>query len=463
MDDVLAMGASELTARFRTHELSAVEVTRAALERIDRLNPTFNAFAHIDPDRALADAAASQTRWRHARPLSAVDGVPATVKDLIVTRGWPTLRGSRTIDSQQAWTEDAPPVARLREAGAVFLGKTTTPEFGWKGVTDSPLTGITRHPWNEQLTPGGSSGGAAVAAARGLGVLHLATDGGGSIRIPAAFCGLFGFKPTFGVVPVHPRPTAGTLWHQGPIARTVDDAAQMLDVIAQPDLRDALAGPAHAMNVSLPAEGGARGLRIGYSEALGYAHVSPEIARGVANAVNRFEDLGASVDALDLTLDDPIAVMRPLWCVAIAMGIAPMSDNQRMLVDPPLLALAAEGDAVSAVEYRQLETARESIARQLLAIHADYDLLVTPQMPIAAFDAGREVPAGSGLNRWWEWSPFTYPFNLSQQPCATVPCGSTGDGRPIAMQLVGARFDDARVLQAARAYEAAYPFKRPID
>ena len=218
-----------------------------------------------------------------------------------------------------------------------------------------------------------------------------------------------------------------------------------------------------APSFARPAESGIQGMRVGYSETLGYAEVAPEIARGVAQAVHRFEALGATVEALDLTLDDPIAVMRPLWCVAVAMGIAPMSDDQRTQVDPPLLALAAEGDALSAVEYRQLETARESIARQLLAVHADYDLLVTPQMPIAAFDAGLEVPAGSGLTRWWEWSPFTYPFNLSQQPCATVPCGLTGDGRSIAMQLVGARFDDARVLHAARAYEAAYPFKRPID
>src|SRR5690242_15915244 len=194
-ENALSMTAAELVAHYRGRRLSPVEVTRAALERISRLNPLHKAFVLVDDARALDEARASEARWQRGEPAGLVDGVPVTVKDLILTEGWPTLRGSRTIDPNQPWREDGPPVARMKEQGAVFLGKTTTPEFGWKGVTDSPLTGVTVNPWNRELTPGGSSGGAAVAAALGLGTLHIGTDGGGSIRIPAGFCGVFGFKP----------------------------------------------------------------------------------------------------------------------------------------------------------------------------------------------------------------------------------------------------------------------------
>jgi aspartyl-tRNA(Asn)/glutamyl-tRNA(Gln) amidotransferase subunit A len=460
-DDILSLTAVELTAHYRSKKLSPVEATRAALDRIARLNPLYNAFVMVDETRALKDAQASEKRWQHGMPAGSVDGVPTTVKDLIVTEGWPTLRGSRTIDPKQPWTEDGPPVARMKEQGAVFLGKTTTPEFGWKGVTDSPLTGITVNPWNTRLTPGGSSGGAAVAAAFGMGSLHIGTDGGGSIRIPAGFCGLFGFKPTFGIVPVHPHSPAATLWHQGPISRNVADAALMLTVIARPDPRDWYQAPARNIDYRQELDSGVKGLRIGYSPTLGYAHVDPEVAMLVEEGARVFESLGARVEELDLELEDPIAIMQPLWAVALALAIAPMTTAQRALVDPPLLELAEPGFGLSALEYRRLERAREAFGRRMCMLHQDYDLLITPQLAVAAFEAGYEVPPGSGRTRWWEWSPFTYPFNLSQQPAAAVPCGFTREGLPVAMQLVGDRFADARVLQAARAYEAGHPFVMP--
>jgi len=460
-DDILSLTAGELIAHYRSKRLSPVEVTQAALARIGRLDPVYNAFVLVDETRALNDARAAETRWQRGQPAGLVDGIPATVKDLIVTEGWPTRRGSRTIDPQQPWTENAPPVARMKEQGAVFLGKTTTPEFGWKGVTDSPLTGITVNPWNTRLTPGGSSGGAAVAAAFGMGAMHIATDGGGSIRIPAAFSGLFGFKPTFGIVPVHPHSPAGTLWHQGPISRNVADAALMLSVIARPDPRDWYQAPALNVDYRQALDAGAKGLRIGYSRTLGYARVDPEVAALVEKGVHVFEALGARVKELDLALEDPIAIMQPLWAVALALAIAPMNAAQRALVDPPLLELAEPGFGLSALEYRQLERAREAFARRMCALHQDIDVLITPQLAVAAFEAGHEVPPGSDRTRWWEWSPFTYPFNLSQQPAAAVPCGFTRTGLPVAMQLVGDRFADARVLQAARAYEAVQPFKMP--
>jgi len=460
-DDILSLTAGELVAHYRSKRLSPVEATRAALDRIAKLDPIYNAFVMVDETRALKDAQASEKRWQRGMPAGSVDGVPTTVKDLIVTEGWPTLRGSRTIDPKQPWTEDGPPVARMKEQGAVFLGKTTTPEFGWKGVTDSPLTGITVNPWNTRLTPGGSSGGAAVAAAFGMGSLHIGTDGGGSIRIPAGFCGLFGFKPTFGIVPVHPHSPAATLWHQGPISRNVADAALMLTVIARPDPRDWYQAPARNIDYRQELDSGVKGLRIGYSPTLGYAHVDPEVAMLVEEGARVFESLGARVEELDLELEDPIAIMQPLWAVALALAIAPMTTAQRALVDPPLLELAEPGFGLSALEYRRLERAREAFGRRMCMLHQDYDLLITPQLAVAAFEAGYEVPPGSGRTRWWEWSPFTYPFNLSQQPAAAVPCGFTREGLPVAMQLVGDRFADARVLQAARAYEAGHPFVMP--
>lgn len=460
-EDLLSMSAAELIEQYRTRRASPVEAAQAALDRIDRLNPIYNAFVLVDAERALKDARASEARWVKGAPAGIVDGIPATVKDLIVTEGWPTRRGSLTIDPNQPWTEDGPPVARLREQGAVFLGKTTTPEFGWKGVTDSRLSGITVNPWDARLTPGGSSGGAAVAAALGLGHLHVATDGGGSIRIPAGFCGLFGFKPTFGVVPVHPHSGALTLWHQGPIARTVGDAELMLRVIARDDPRDWYRVPSRETEYARTSERDARGLRIGYSRTLGYANVDPEVANLVDQGVRRFEALGADVDELDLALEDPIAIMQPLWSVALALAIEPMTPQQRNLVDPPLLDLAAPGLAMSAIAYRRLEQRREAFARRMCLLHRDYDVLITPQLAVPAFEAGTEVPRGTGRTRWWEWSPFTYPFNLSQQPAATVPCGFTRAGLPVAMQVVGDKFADAKVLRAARAFEAAHPFRMP--
>ena len=460
-DDILSLTAVELTAHYRSKKLSPVETTRAAFDRIARLNPVYNAFVMVDEARALKDARASELRWQRGTPAGSVDGVPATVKDLIVTEGWPTLRGSRTIDPHQPWTEDGPPVARMKEQGAVFLGKTSTPEFGWKGVTDSPLTGVTVNPWNRRLTPGGSSGGAAVAAALGMGTLHIATDGGGSIRIPAGFCGLFGFKPTFGVVPVHPHSPAGTLWHQGPIARTVMDAALVLNVIARPDARDWYQAPPRDIDYCAGLDDDVKGLRIAYSRTLGYARVDPDVADKVEQGVRLFESLGAKVEEVDLQLDDPIAIMQPLWAVALALAIELMDADQRALLDPPLLALAEPGFGLDALAYRKLERAREAFARRMCLLHQTYDLLLTPQLAVAAFEAGHEVPPGSDRLRWWEWSPFTYPFNLSQQPAAAVPCGFTRNGLPVALQLVGNKFADKMVLRAARAYEKAQPFIMP--
>jgi aspartyl-tRNA(Asn)/glutamyl-tRNA(Gln) amidotransferase subunit A len=460
VDEVLSRLAADIVALYQSREISPVEVLAATLDRIDRLDHIHNAFVVIDRQGALDDARASEERWRRGEPNGLIDGLPVTVKDLIVVRGMPTRRGSRTTAAVPS-EEDGPPVARLRRQGAVFLGKTTTSEFGWKAVTDSPLTGVTRNPWNAHFTSGGSSGGAGVAAALGLGTLHLGTDGGGSIRIPASFCGVFGFKPTFGVISVHPHSPALSLWHQGPLTRTVPDAALMLTVMAGPDIRDWYAGPELNIDYRKQLSDGIQGFRIAYSRTLGYAKPDPNVVSVVDKAVEELAGLGAHVDEIEPSLDDPIEIMKPLWSVALALGVAPMTKEQRALIDPPILDLADPGFRLSALDYRRLEQARENFGRRMAMLLAQYDLLVTPQLAIVAFPAGHEVPPGSPMKRWWEWSPFTYPFNLTQQPAAAVPCGFTASGLPVSMQIVSAKFSDALVLRAAHAYETAHPFVLP--
>src|SRR5437773_264602 len=293
--DLCALSATELLDAYRKHELSPVEVTRAVLERIEKLNPVLNAF-NLVSQRAMDDAKASEARWMSGQPKGLLDGVPVSIKDIILTKGWPTLRGSKTVDPKGPWNDDAPATARLREHGAVLLGKTTTPEFGWKGVTDSPLTGITRNPWNPAKTPGGSSGGAAAAVASGMGPLAVGTDGGGSIRIPCSFTGLFGIKASFGRVPAWPISAFGTLAHVGPITRSVTDAALLLNVLAQPDARDWYALPYDARDWRTGLDRGISDLRIAYSPNLGYTKVDPEIAAIVQTAVRVFEELGAKIE-----------------------------------------------------------------------------------------------------------------------------------------------------------------------
>ena len=460
-NDLLSLSATRLLELYRSREVSPVEVTQQVFQRIAEVNPVFNLFCVTDEDRAMEAARASEQRWLKGQPAGLVDGIPTTVKDLILAKNWPTLRGSLTIDPNQAWTEDGPPVARMREHGAIIIGKTTTPEFGWKGVTDSALSGITRNPWNPAMTTGGSSGGAAAAAALNVGPMHIATDGGGSIRIPSAFCGVFGFKSTWGLVPVHPHSPALTLWHQGPITRNVSDAALMQTVIAAPDARDWYHTPMPGMDVQTGLNDGVRGWRIAYSPDMGFANVDAAVASVIEKRLDVFRSLGAQVDVIDLDLQDPISIMQPLWAVALALAIEPMSDAQRALVEPAMLALAEPGFGLSALQYRRIEREREILGRRMNQLHQTYDLLITPQMPITAFEVGHEVPPGGPRQRWWEWSPFTYPFNLTQQPTATVPCGFV-NGLPVAMQLVGGKYADAKVLRAARAYESVQPFVMPV-
>lgn len=456
--DFLSVGA--LLAAYRTGALSPVEVVRSAYQRIARLEPQLNAFCHLEAEAVcLAQARESEARWRAGRPAGELDGVPVNVKDAILAKGWPTLKGSKTVDRNQPWTEDGPAVARVREQNAIILGKTTTPEFGWTGVTHSPLTGITRNPWNPALTPGGSSGGAAAALAAGIGHFALGTDAGGSVRIPAGFCGLVAIKATAGRVPNYPPSAVGTLGHIGPITRTVEDAARLLNIVAAPDGRDWLCLPPAGEDYRVGLEGGVRGLRIAYSPTLGYASVEPEVAALVAAAVRRFEELGAHVEEVTAPFPDPTGIFRTHFFAGISHSVRTFTPEQRALLDPDLQKVLEQAARVTLTEYLQAVDGRAALGRATRAFHEKYDVLLTPTLAVTPFEVGRVVPPGR--DDWMSWTPFTYPFNLTGQPAATIPCGLVGGDRPVGLQIVGGMYQDALVLRAARAYESTRPTVHP--
>ena len=458
-DDIAYKSARELTTAYRAGTLSPVEVAEALFARLDDLQPKINAFCVVDRDGALAAARASEQRWRAGTPLSSIDGVPATIKDLMLMRGHPTRRGSHLIENV-ADTEDSPAVARLKEAGAVILGKTTTPEFGWIAVGDSPLTGITRNPWNLERTPGGSSAGAAAACAAGIGVLNLGSDGAGSIRIPACFSGVFGLKPTFGLVPAYPPSPMGLLSHHGPITRSVADAALMLNVLRRPDSRDPYGLPARTAS-NHQVEDGVRGWKIAFSPDLGYAKVQPEIAAAVAAAVKQFEALGAHVEEVGKIFDSPREALLTLWGAGAARIVAGIPAEKLKQCDPGFLAVAEAGAGISAVDYLGADLVRNALGRTMGAFHETYDLLLTPMMPVPALPVGEDLNDPSIEEHWVDWSPFSYPFNMTRQPAASIPCGLTSGGLPIGLQIVGELHADAKVLRAARAFETTQPVRHP--
>jgi aspartyl-tRNA(Asn)/glutamyl-tRNA(Gln) amidotransferase subunit A len=452
---VSALGARELVAAYARRELSPVEVAERCLATIARRDGALAAFCFVDPDTTRAQARASERRWLAGAQTGLLDGVPVAVKDVFLTAGWPTLRGFPAAPAGATWESDAPAVSALRRHGAVLLGKTTTPQLGWKAVTDGPGVPVTRNPWDPARTAGGSSGGSAAAVAAGMAPLALGTDGGGSIRIPGAFCGIAGLKPTFARVPQWPPSPYGGLGHSGPMARTIADAALLLDAIAEPDPREWAALPPAGDRYSDALAAGVDGLRMAFSPDLGHVDVEPHVARRVGEAAAVFEALGAHVEQIDPGIPDPRDAFDVLWTTGAAGAVAHLAPEQRGALDPGLAAAAERGAGFSVLDRHDASMARAGLGVALARLHGDWDLLLTPTLPIAAFEAGREVPAGSGDPRWPGWTPFTYPFNLTQQPAVTVPCGTTEAGLPVGLQVVGPRHADALVLRAAHAYEVA--------
>jgi aspartyl-tRNA(Asn)/glutamyl-tRNA(Gln) amidotransferase subunit A len=455
--------AAKLVKSFAKKKISPVEVAEACLAQIARHDGALNAMCGVHAEETLHQARASEARWLKGAPQGPLDGVPVLVKDLLLVKGWPTLRGSKTVDPAQAWDNDAPCVARLRESGAVFLGATTTPEFGWKGVTDSPLTGITRNPWDTSKTPGGSSGGSAAALAAGYAPLALGTDGGGSIRIPAGFTGTFGLKPSFGRVPAWPLSPFGTVAHVGPMTRGVEDAALMMNVIARPDGRDWHSLPYDGSDYARKLDKGVKGLRIAFSPRLGHADVHPEIAGLVKKAVKVLTSLGAHVEEVDPGFEDPAGCFRVLWWSGARAALGRLPDEKKKLLDPALADVVEQSMAIGLDDYLDAVKARGSLGSHMRQFMEDYDLLLTPTLPIPAFAAGKLSPVDDGTGKWVNWTPFSYPFNLTQQPAASVACGFTKSGLPAGLHVIGRMYDDVTVLRACRAYEDATSWtkKRP--
>ncbi len=454
--------ATELLRLYHERRASPLEAARAVLERIDALNPQLNAFCLVAHEAALQQARASEARWARGAPVGALDGVPVSIKDLILTRGWPTLRGSRTVDETQAWDEDAPATARLREAGAVLLGKTTTPEFGCKGETNSPRSGITRNPWDLSKTPGGSSGGTAAAVAAGLGPLSVGTDGAGSVRIPAAFCGNFGMKPSFGRVPAYPLSPFGSVAHLGPHSMSVRDAALMLNVLKQPDARDWTSLQPDTADYLAALDNGIRGWKIAYSPTLGYAHnVDPEISAAVQAGARQLEALGAHVEQVDPGFEDPLEITTGLWFLGSWTVWNTLTPGQQELVDPDFRAQVLLGSNQSALDIQKLNARRGALGAQMRQFMQRFDLLITPSVAVPAFEARAAGHTPMSPQAMLGWTPFSYPFNLTQQPACTLPCGLTRAGLPMGLQIVGPMFGDAQVLRAARAWESVRPIPRP--
>ena len=454
--EIIYMTATELVARYGDGSLTPVEVTQAALDRLDQIEPKINAFQYVDHESALAAARASETRWQSGGPQGALDGVPVTVKDLIPLKGWPLRNGSATTDETPC-DFDAPSVARLREAGAVFLGKTTSPEYGWKGITDGPLFGYTRNPWKLAHSPGGSSGGAAASMAAGVGALALGNDGGGSIRIPSSYSGIYGIKPNFGRVPDHPREGAFcTTSAEGPMTRSVEDAALMLNAIAKPDARDWYALPYDDRDWRDGLDDGIKGWRIAYAPGLGGAKVDPEVRQLVDLAVARFGKLGAEVEEVGAVFEPLEPQFTDYWLAGFASILRGIPEAKHDLLDPRFRDLAERGLSVTLAQYNAAMVARARLGVTMKRFHETYDLLVTPTLPTTAPIA--ETPYHSqSLHRWNHAVPFTLPFNLTGQPGASVPCGLASNGLPVGLQLVAAPYREDLVLKASRAFEAEAP------
>jgi amidase/aspartyl-tRNA(Asn)/glutamyl-tRNA(Gln) amidotransferase subunit A len=444
--ELCRLTAAALTAGYAAQKFSAMDAVGAALDRADTINPKFHAFTFIDHDGALTAARQSETRWRNKTPLSAIDGVPVTIKDIVRVQSWRVTYGSKTAAAGLC-AEDAPAVAAWRAAGAVLIGQTTSPEFGWKAVTDSPRYGLTRNPWNPELTPGGSSGGAAVAAATGAGVLHLGTDGGGSIRIPAAFTGIAGIKPSFGLVPAFPASAFGTLAHIGPMARSVADLQAGLAAMARRDFADWYQTP--KPHLGAPSPRSCKGLRIGvWSEAPG-CKTDPAIAQSFAAVQTVLARAGAILEPVTLPIENLLETFETLWFSGAANRLRAVPASLHELIDPGLRVIAARGAAYAAADYIAAGTARAEFGAAMDTLFTRFDVLISPATAIQALPVGALVPEHSGQQYWHQWAGFSFPINLSQQPACVIPHGRLPSGIPASLQLIGARMEDAALLDIA--------------
>ena len=452
------MTANELRRLVASKKVSPVELTQRALAKAEATQKTLNAFFVLLPREALAAAKAAEEAVMRNEPLGLLHGLPFSAKDLMAVANVRYASGSRTMADNIA-SVDAPAVERAKAAGAILIGKTTTSEFGCKPVGDNPLTGVTRHPWNLAKTPGGSSAGAAASVAAGITPFALGTDGGGSVRIPCCFTGLAGIKAHFGRVPVWPASATPTLAHVGPIARNIGDAALLLTAIGGYDPRDPFSVSA-AMPDLLGAASGAdvTDLRVAYSPTLGYARPDPAVEAIVAQAVRAFENLGCKVDLVEKVFDkDPADLWTAEFYAGVGTRLRSFVEKQRDLLDPAVAEVLDAALAQDMRSYYEKVFERYALRDKVRTFFETYDLLLSPVLPVASLDAGKNIPDQLSDRNLVSWVFYTYPFNLTGQPAATVCAGIAADGMPVGLQIVGRALGEYDVVRAAAAFERTKP------
>jgi Asp-tRNA(Asn)/Glu-tRNA(Gln) amidotransferase A subunit family amidase len=450
--------ALELKAMIASKEISPVELTEDVLRRQEAMEPALNCFVTRTPEIALSSAREAERAVMAGDELGALHGLPISVKDLISMEGVPWTFGSKPF-AENMGPVDAPAVARTKAAGASIVGKTTTSEFGCKGTGDSPLTGITRNPWNRDKTPGGSSAGAGASVAAGLTPFALGTDGGGSIRIPSSLCGLFGIKAQFSRVPLFPIPATPTLAHVGPLARSVRDAALLLGAISGFDARDPFAVAAPVPDYLAACEESPKGLRIAWSPTFGYARSNTEIVDICAEAARRFEQLGCTVEEVESPFGgEPIEIWRAEFYGGVGTKLKGLLSESPGDLDPAVVAMLADALSLSIEDYFSRLFDRYAFRETMRGFFERYDLLLSPVLPVAAFDTGLDVPPGWEDRDPVSWVYYTYPFNVTGQPAASIPAGFTADGLPVGLQMVARINSETDIFRAAAAFEAAYPW-----
>jgi aspartyl-tRNA(Asn)/glutamyl-tRNA(Gln) amidotransferase subunit A len=451
------MSAVELRRRIIKKEISPVEVTQRALAAAESTQKTLNAFCALMPEAALASAKAAEDSVMKGQPLGVLHGIPFSVKDLIAVKDVTYASGSKTMANNIA-TVDAPSVERAKAAGGILIGKTTTSEFGCKPVGDNRLTGVTRSPWNLEKTPGGSSAGAAASVAAGITPFALGTDGGGSIRVPCSFSGLFGIKGHFGRIPVWPTSATPTLAHVGPIARNVQDGALLFSAIAGYDARDpfGVAGP--VPDVLGGSKASVKGLRVAYSPTFGYAKPDKAVAERVKKAVDQLEGLGCVVEEVDKVFEkDPVDIWTAEFYAGVGIRLRPFVENQRDLLDPAVAEVLEDALSQDMRSYYAKVFERYAFRELMRVFFEKYDVLVSPVLPVSSLDVGLNIPKHLTDRNLVSWIYYTYPFNLTGQPAGTICAGLDPEGMPVGLQIVGRAMCEYDVVRLAAAYERSQP------
>lgn len=472
-EDICFMSACDMAEKIKTQELSAREITEIFIERIEKLNPIINAYCTPTLELARDMAKEADERVKRGEKLGTLNGVPISIKDETEVEGVRTTFGSKLFEFNKPRRDDIV-VKRARKAGAIILGKTNTPAFGYKGETDNLIFGVTRNPWNLEKTPGGSSGGAAAAVASGLSPLAIGSDGGGSIRIPSSFCGTFGLKPTFGRVPQSNMLLLGylgTFVHKGPIVRFVKDAALLLDVLVGEHFSDRYSLPKPNYSYLEKLDDIPKKLKIGYSLDLGFAEIlDSEVEKFVLDAIHKLEQLNWSVDKSEVKIKDPESLFWTLWTSGFGYTFKPFLKRWKDKMDPEFVEIIKIGLNYSATDLKMAEVQREAIYINTSRLFKDFDIIVTPTVACSAFEIGKsgiydrealksDVLINEKRTSLLGWLPFTYPFNISGHPAASIPCGLSKEGLPIGMQVVGKRFDELTVLQVSKAFENLVPWQ----